>query len=108
MNDRRQLPIWAQIKNKLTDEDLNRFAVDEIVNKIEKVSQLGLAPAELQDLKDKANRLVIGYDLIQNATKADRKYRAKLLELYQEIRQNLADLFTKTGFDLFDESTWNQ
>jgi hypothetical protein len=105
---KKPLAPWKQKSNENTAIDLNRFAVEEIANKLEKALAIENRPAELEAIKIKTGALVLFFNRIHNATKNDPKERPKLLKLYEELRADIAGLATRTGFDLLDESTWHQ
>lgn len=107
MNDKRELPIWDQKRNENTQRDLDRFAVDFLAEKIAKAIQQE-HPAGLLEIRDKINILITGFNVIHNANKKDPKHRAELGELYESVRADIKALAESTGFDLLDESTWNQ
>lgn len=107
MNEKRELPIWVQKSNENTHRDLNRFGVDFLADKLDKALKQE-HPAGLLEIRDKINILITGFNVIHNATKKDPKHRAKLTELYESVQADLKALAESTGFDLLDESTWNQ
>jgi hypothetical protein len=104
---KKPIPIWWQKNNENTQRDLNRFAVELMADNLTKALQQE-HPAGLLEIKTKIGALEIGFNIIHNATKKDPKHRAELTELYEAVRADIKALAESTGFDLLDESTWNQ
>ena len=64
-------------------------------------------PAEkLELIKVKCRTHKLGVDRLRNATKQEPKNRPELEKLFREIESLVNDLENSTGFDLFDEATW--
>lgn len=104
---KKPIPIWWQKNNENTQRDLNRFAVELMEDNLSKALKQE-HPAGLLEIRDNINILITGFNVIHNANKKDPKHRAKLTELYETVRADIRALAESTGFDLLDESTWNQ
>lgn len=103
----RGIPPWWKESNENTRRDLQAVSVEHYLQRVEAALAVDGCPAkELEQIKVKCLTHRRGVDILRNATKQEPKNRKALEGLFREIESLVNDLDNSTGFDLFDEETW--
>jgi hypothetical protein len=103
----RGIPPWWKESNENTRRDLQAVSVEQYLQRVEAALAVEGCPAkELELIKVKCLTHRRGVNILRKATKREPKNRKMLEGLFREIESLVNDLDNSTGFDLFDESTW--
>jgi hypothetical protein len=103
----RGIPPWWKESNENTRRDLQAVSVEHYLQRVEAALEVEGGPSkELELIKVKCLTHRRGVDILRNATKQEPKNRKVLEGLFREIESLVNDLDNSTGFDLFDEATW--
>jgi hypothetical protein len=103
----RGIPPWWKESNENTRRDLQSVSVEHYLQIVEAALAVEGCPSkELEQIKVKCLTHRRGVDILRNATKQEPKNRKVLEGLFREIESLVNDLDNSTGFDLFDEATW--
>lgn len=109
MRNERGIPPWWKQTNENTRRDLQGVSAEHYLQKVEAALAVEGCPVQqLEEIRTKCRTHRLGMDRIRNATKQEPKSRAKLEKLFREIESLVNDLDNSTGFDLFDETTWQK
>jgi len=102
-----QIPPWWRVANENTRHDLGVYNVEQIIESLERALTLERAPTkELAEIKVLARTYRLGFERIKLATKRQPKHRKELADLLSKINAAISALKDSKGFDLFDESSW--
>jgi hypothetical protein len=103
----RGIPPWWKASNENTRRDLQAVSVEHYLQRVEAALAVEGSPAkELELIKVKCLTHRRGVDILRNATKQEPKNRKVLEVLFREIESLVNDLDNSSGFNLFDEATW--
>ena len=109
MREERGIPPWWKESNENTRKDLQGLSAEHYLQKVESALAAEGCPVErLELIRTKCLTHRLGVDRIRNATKREPKHRKELEALFREIEHLVNELENSTGFDLFDEATWQK
>ncbi|MDG2496559.1 MAG: hypothetical protein P8M68_00015 [Aquiluna sp.] len=103
----KEIPPWWRAANENTRHDLGVYKVEQILELLERALTIKRAPAkEITEIRVLAKTYKLGFEQIISATKRQPKHRKELAELLTRINADISALKESKGFDLFDESSW--
>jgi len=101
------LPPWKQASYDNTNVELNSHTAENMVHLVGLALELEGCPAdELREIRKYAKTAILAFDRVRNSAKGAETGRAKANRLYLKAQELIDKLDNKTGFDLWEKSTW--